>query len=103
MYTRQWLTVDTGLHTNKFPEAHNHALQLTAGCPHPGNELLVEIQTLYNTDAELHIQQALSGTVLVPHGKKKSKISPNVTIQCIVYMMRHVTSEKLISQGAHMA
>ena len=31
----------------------------------------VEIPTLYNTDAELDIQQSLSGTVLVPHRKKK--------------------------------
>ena len=50
---------------------HNHALQLAAGCSHPGIELLIEILTLYNTDAELDIQQALSGTVLVPRRKKK--------------------------------
>ena len=35
-----------GLRTNKFPEGHNNALQLAAGCSHPGIELLVEIPTL---------------------------------------------------------
>ena len=63
--------IDGGLRANKFPEGHNHALQLTAGSSHPGIELLVEIPTLCNTDAELDIQQTLSGTVLVPHRKKK--------------------------------
>ena len=63
--------IDGGLRTNKFLEGHNHALQLTAGYSHPGIELVVEIPTLYNTDAELDIQQTLSGTVLVPHRKKK--------------------------------
>ena len=52
-------------------EGHNYALQLTVGCSHPGIELLVEIPTLYNTDAKLDIQQTLSGMVLVPHQKKK--------------------------------
>ena len=47
--------IDGGLRTNKFPEGHNHALQLTAGCSHPGFELLAEIPTLHNTDAELDI------------------------------------------------
>ena len=59
------------LRTNKFLEGHNHALQLTVGCSHPGIELLLEIPTLYNTDVELEIQQTLSGTVLVPYRKKK--------------------------------
>ena len=36
---------------------NNHALQLAVGCSHPGIELLIEILTLYNTDAELDIQQ----------------------------------------------
>ena len=45
--------IDGGLRTNKFPEGHNHALQLTAGCSHDGIELVVEIPTLYNKDAEL--------------------------------------------------
>ena len=63
--------IDGGLRTNKFPEGHNHALQLTAGCSHPGIEILVGIQTLYNMGAELNIQQTLSGTVLAPHRKKK--------------------------------
>ena len=63
--------IDGGLRTNKFTEGHNHALQLTAGCSHAGIELVVEIPTLYNTDAELNIQQTLSGAVLVPHRKKK--------------------------------
>ena len=57
--------------TNNFVEGHNHALQLAAGCSHPGIELLIETLTLYNTDAELNIQQALSGTVMVPRQKKK--------------------------------
>ena len=48
--------IDGGLRTNKFPEEHNHALQLTAGCSHPGIELVVEIPTLYNTGAEFNIQ-----------------------------------------------
>ena len=48
--------IDGGLRTNKFPEGHNHALQLTAGCSYPGIELVVDIPTLYNTDAELDIQ-----------------------------------------------
>ena len=65
------VVIDGGLHTNKFPEGHNHALQLAMGCSHPGIELLVEIQTLYNTDAELNIQQTLIGTVVVPNRKKK--------------------------------
>ena len=63
--------IDGGLRTKKFLEGHNHALELTAGCSHPGIELLVEIPTMYNTDAELDIQLTLSGTVLVPHRKKK--------------------------------
>ena len=32
---------------------------------------IIEILTLYNTDAELDIQQALSRTVLIPRRKKK--------------------------------
>ena len=67
--------IDDELRTNKFPEGHNHALQLAAGCSHPGIELLVEIPILYNTDAELDIQQTLSGTVVVPHRKKNTSIS----------------------------
>ena len=65
--------IDGGLRTKKFPEGHNHALKLTSECSHPRIEHLVEIPTLYNTDAELDIQQTLSGTVLplVPHRKKK--------------------------------
>ena len=63
--------IDGGLRNNKFPEGQNHALQLTAGCSHPGIELLIEIPTLYNTGEELDIQQTLSGTVLVPHRKTK--------------------------------
>ena len=33
--------------------------------------ILIEILTLYNTNTELNIQQALSGMVLVPRRKKK--------------------------------
>ena len=67
--------IDDELRTNKFPEGHNHALQLAVGCSYPGIELLVEIPILYNTDAELDIQQTLSGTVVVPHRKKNTSIS----------------------------
>ena len=63
--------INNGTRTNNFAEGHNRALQLAAGCSHPGIELLTEILTLYNTDAELNIQQALSGMVLVPRRKKK--------------------------------
>ena len=47
--------VDSGPRTNKFAEGYNHALQLAGRCSHPGIELLVEIPTLDNTDAELDI------------------------------------------------
>ena len=67
--------IDGGLRTNKFPEGHNHAVHLTAGLSHAGIELVVEIPTLYNTDAELNIQQTLSGTVLVPIERKNTPIS----------------------------
>ena len=70
MYTEQWV-INNEPCTNNFAEGHNHALQLAAGCSHPGIELLIETLTLYNTDAELNIQQALSGTVMVPRQKKK--------------------------------
>ena len=63
--------INSELRTNNFAEGHNHALQLAAGCSHPGIELQIEILTLYNRDAELNIQQALSGTVLVLRRKKK--------------------------------
>ena len=94
---------DGGLRSNKFPEGHNHALQLTAGCSHPGIKLLVEIPTLYNTDADLDIQQTLSGTVLVPPSKEKisqfrSKISLNVTItivgSCALYALYALKNQK---------
>ena len=62
--------INSELRTNNFAERYNHAFQLAAGCSHPEIELLIEILTLYNTDAELDIQQALSGTVLVPRRKK---------------------------------
>ena len=55
--------INSGPRTNNFAEGHNHALQLAAGSSHPGIELLIEILTLNNTDAELDIQQTLSGTV----------------------------------------
>ena len=61
----------SGPRTKNFAEGHNHTLQLATGCFHPGIELLIEILTLYITDAELDIQQTLSGTVLVPRRKKK--------------------------------
>ena len=65
--------INSGPRTNNFAKGHNRALQvaMAAGCSLPGIELLIEILTLYNTDAELNIQQALSGTVLVPRRKKK--------------------------------
>ena len=51
--------INSGPSTYNFAEGHNRALQLVAGCSHPGIELLIEILTLHNTDAE----QTLSGTV----------------------------------------
>ena len=44
--------INGGPSTNNFAEGHNRALQLVAGCSHPGIELLREILTLYNTDAD---------------------------------------------------
>ena len=73
--------IDGGLRTNKFSEGHNHAVQLTTGCSHPGIELLVEIPILYNTDVELNIKQTLSGMVVVPNRKEKcANFDPNITI-----------------------
>ena len=63
--------IDGGPLTDNFAEGRNHALQVAAGCSHPGIELLEEIPTLYNTDAKLNIQQTLSGTALVPTPSKE--------------------------------
>ena len=63
--------IDGGTRTKNFAEGHNHALQLAAGCSHPGIELMVEILTPYNTDAGFDITQTLSATVLIPHREKK--------------------------------
>ena len=51
--------INSGPRTNNSGRGviNNHALQLAAGCSHPGIELLIEILNLYNTDAELDIQQ----------------------------------------------
>ena len=80
--------INNGPRTNNFAEGHNHALQLVAGCSHPGIGLIIDILTLYNTDAELNIQLALSGTVLVPRRKKDM---PNLTKR--VSMLWGITEE----------
>ena len=73
------------LRTNKFPEGHSHALQLTAGCSHPGIELLVEIpNSLQHRRRVGYSANFIRDGTGIPSKEKirqfRFKILPNVTI-----------------------
>ena len=60
-----------GPRTNNYSEGNNNALSRAVGCSNPSGGLLAETLKRFNAEAELNIQQSITGLTVATKKRKK--------------------------------